>query len=81
MAQMKYIQFLGRGFVVFERVMTHKQMAQKFPNDEVVSAGFVSMNVTTDEDHIRCGGESVSLKKSSHSDDSDRLTRRLSLYC
>ena len=75
---MKYINFENNGFVLFERHQNHSDIAQKFPNDKILSAGFVGMSV--DEDQIQCSGESVTLKTKSQVSDRERLYRKLSIY-
>ena len=81
MAQMKYIRFLDAGFVVFQEHITHAKMKQKFPNDEVLSAGFVSLKCEAGYDYLGCSGESVSLKTSSKDRDSEDLERNMSIFC
>lgn len=75
---MKYINFRYAGFVVFEQSQTHKDMAERFPNDEVISAGFV--NGTCDYDQISTHGESVTLKMSSRKSDGESIGRRILIY-
>ena len=75
---MKYIKFKTAGIILFEKHIEHSAMAQKFPTDEVLSAGFVSGVIEPNQ--IDCYGESVTLKKSAKDEDSDTLYRRLSPY-
>lgn len=75
---MKYIYLDYAGFVIFDKSQNHSDMAKKFPNDTVLSAGFVES--WSEEFSIQCEGESESLHISSKKGDSEMLTRRLSAY-
>ena len=75
---MKYIRLEHAGFVIFEQSQKHADVAQKFPNDTVISAGFVSG--TMEEDQIWAEGQSQSLHKSAKDEDSSWLWRRISIY-
>jgi len=75
---MKYIRFELAGLVVFEEGQEHSIIAKKFPNDKIISAGFV--NLMIDEDQVQCYGESLSLNSSPNKEDNKRLWRRLSIY-
>ena len=75
---MKYINLEYAGYIIFDKTQKHSDMAKKFPNDNVLSAGFIE--VAAEEDCIACYGESTSLKKESKPDDSKYLERRLSIY-
>lgn len=78
MSQMKYINFKYAGFVIFEQSQNHSDIAEKFPMDEVESAGFVSMSL--DEDQVGCHGDSMTLKTKPAPSDASMLYRRLSIY-
>ena len=75
---MKYIHLDLAGFIVFDRGVKHCDMADKFPHDTVLSAGFVES--WTEDLEIICRGESQSLNKESNKDDSRMLTSRISGY-
>lgn len=75
---MKYIQLKYAGFIVFDQQTKHKEMRSKFPNDTLISAGFVSG--TMEKDQIWCEGESASLGRGFDENDSDSLHRRISIY-
>jgi len=79
MAGMKYIKFDYAGFIIFDKSQKHSEIAKKFPNDTVLSAGFVEMSLDT-ADQVGCYGESTSLNKKSEKGDREMLFRRLSLY-
>ncbi len=75
---MKYIHFKLRGFVLFEETQDHAQMAAMI-GDEVESAGFARACEWCDGGQVVCTGQSMTLKKSAHEDDTERLRRRLAL--
>ena len=79
MAGMKYIKFEYAGFVVFDKSQKHSDVAEKYPNDTVLSAGFVEMGIDQ-AIQIGCYGESTSLNKKAEKGDAEKLFRRLSLY-
>jgi len=72
---MKYIRFELAGFVVFEEGQKHSDIVKKFPNDKVISAGFV--NLMIDKDQVQCHGESQSLNSRPDKEDDMWLWRRL----
>lgn len=76
---MKYINFENAGIVVFPSHNNHKDIAEKFKNDKVISAGFVSMHIE-DKNDVCTHGESFTLNVSSNKSDSNYLFRMLSLY-
>lgn len=77
---MKYINLKNAGYVIFEELTSHKDMAAKFPRDEVVSAGFVAMWATDDEMQVKASDGSETLKVNSLEDDADKIKRRIKLY-
>ena len=76
---MKYMQLEYAGYIIFDQSQKHSDMAKKFPNDKVKSAGFVSGVIEPNQ--INCHGESNSLRISSKEIDSEMIGRRLSVYC
>jgi hypothetical protein len=77
---MKYILFEDAGYVIFEGGTKHSTMVYKYPNDKVISAGFVNINDTAEESALSCYGESQSLDIKSDEKDTEYLARRLSCY-
>jgi hypothetical protein len=73
---MKYIRFEYAGFVIFEEDQKHSDIALKFPNDTILSAGFVK--IAFEEDQIGVYGESASLSKACNPDDGKALYHKLS---
>jgi hypothetical protein len=75
---MKYIKFSRSGIVTFGEHITHAEMAQRFPNEEVISAGFA--RYSGEDDCIGLDGESVSLQKKSKEGDTGEFLRAFSIY-
>lgn len=76
---MKYIQLEYAGYILFEQSQSHEGIANKFPNDTVISAGFVSQ-YDVKSDQVSCFGESQTLILSPAPGDSDFIHRRLTSY-
>lgn len=75
---MKYVRLDYAGLVIFDKSQKHSDVANKFPNDRVISAGFINMDVTSA--HVNCYGESQTLHKSSREqEDADMFNRRFSI--
>jgi hypothetical protein len=84
---MKYIvledPMKRKDMVIFPGTMIHKDMAAKFPNHEVISAGHVS-NHCDDfgngmMDQVRFHGESMTLGVRSHPEDLEIFRRQTSV--
>lgn len=75
---MKYIRFEYAGFVIFDNDQIHKDIADKFPDDNVLSAGNIAL--TCDETDINLYGESLTLKTEPKIEDIRGLYRKMSLY-
>lgn len=75
---MKYIRLDYAGFVIFEESQKHSDIAKLYPNDTVLSAGFV--RGVLEDGQIDCSGESTSLNKKADEEDSDDLKRKISSY-
>lgn len=78
--RMKYINLKLAGYVIFEELTSHKDMAAKFPRDEVISAGFVAMWATDDEMQVQASDGSQTLKVNSLDNDAEHIKRRICLY-
>ena len=76
---MKYIHLEYAGYVIFDKAQKHSDIASKFPKDNVLSAGFVNLNIEGEE-QVQCHGESTSLRKSVDKEDEKWIYRRLSIY-
>jgi hypothetical protein len=74
---MKYIRFEFAGFIIFEKTLNHSDIAKKFPDDKIISAGFMGLMI--DEDQVQCYGESQSLNSGPNKKDNMWLWRRLSI--
>jgi hypothetical protein len=70
---MKYIITKGNQIVIFSSGFSHKEIANKIP-DQVVSAGFINIG----GNKIECYGESISLGIKSRPEDTDIAIRRIS---
>ena len=74
---MKYINFKYAGYVIFEETQNHKDIAKRFPTDEVISAGTIKLYPNGEENPLGTFGESTSLLKKSEVADADWILRRL----
>lgn len=63
----KYVNFSNMGIILFPDTITHRWMADRFPAQEVVGAGFVSL------DTMKCYGYSSSLDVASTEADTKLL--------
>ena len=75
---MKYIKFSESGIVTFGEHISHAEMAQRFPDEEVVSAGFA--RYSGDDEYIGLDGESFTLKAKSQNGDTSEFIRMISVY-
>jgi hypothetical protein len=66
---MKYIILRDKGPIIFGGIISHNEMANKFPNDEVIGAGMINAG----EDDLQVYGESVSLQIKSKPADQSRI--------
>lgn len=73
---MKYVRFKHFGFVLFENIQTHANVAAMV-NDEVVSAGTVTATDWCENGQVVCSGRSMGLDVGSKAEDSDNLRLRL----
>ena len=78
---MKYINFENAGVVIFEDHQVHKDIAEKFPNDKVLSAGFMNAWAIGDDLIVGTHGESVTLKASNSDSLGGSNSNRLSVRC
>lgn len=77
---LKYIRFKNRGFVTFESPQSHEEFA-KMVGDEIVSAGVIQSPRGLEDGHLKCGGESMSLRVGAGSSDTKALLRLLNALC
>ena len=75
MSDMKYIRFEDMGIIIFGSHIPHTTMKQLI-NDEVVSAGFVSLS----DKNASCYGESVGLDVKSDEQDTKLLCKMLNPF-
>lgn len=76
---LKYINTIDSGFIIFTGVLTHDQMWRKMKkseDDELLSAGFVSINTS----NLECCGESISLKVGSNPEDTEKLLTAITWF-
>ena len=72
---LKYIKFEYAGFIIFQDAQNHKDIAEKFPNDNVLSAGNIS--VLCEENDVSIYGESLSLNAALSHKDRQRIFPKL----
>ena len=77
MSKMKYINFEKSGIIIFASHIPHVVIAQKFPNEKPISAGFFRVS---DSGDIVCYGESIGLNLESDPEDIEIIKRYLRGY-
>jgi len=78
MYKAKYVMFdtfSGYVPIIFPPTLSHAELRNKFPNWDVVSAGFVQW----EEEGIFAYGDSVSLNKKSRPEDTNYIRRYMGL--
>ena len=76
---MKYINLQHSGYIIFGEHLTHSDMANRFPMEKIISAGFVK--VYGDNVDVGAYGESTTLNvKSDVKNDSQLIQNRLVAY-
>ena len=75
---MKYIRFKYAGFVIFDNNQIHKDIADKFPDDTVLSAGNIAL--ACDEIDISLYGDSITLNAAPKREDVHSLYRKICPY-
>ena len=73
----KYIVFKHYGMIIFPLTTDHIEM-KRLMKDEPISAGFITIGITTDNKAIaHCYGGSVTLKLESNPEKDSRLAEKL----